>query len=227
MTLDQSNIQAWQGVVWRREPEDERLPDNIKALQQAIMEDAVGEADQVLTEAQARVESSRAEAEAQANTERDMRLQRARQAAETIRGQAAASAQIEAQTLRLKRREQLLERVFADARQQLAAAPQWPDYPEIARRLAREAVEMLRADEIVVRADAATGLVLGEQVLGELARELGVRLSVGEPLGRGIGVVVETADGHRRYDNTLETRLARMQDALRAPVYHILAGEAV
>jgi vacuolar-type H+-ATPase subunit E/Vma4 len=227
MTLEQNNIQAWRGVVWDLEPGGEKLPENIKALQQAIMEDAAGEAEQVLADAQARAETVRAEAEAQTNAERDMRLQRARQAAEIARGQAAASAQIEAQTLRLKRREQLLERVFADARRQLASAPQWPDYPEVARRLAREAIEMLRADEIVVRTDAATSPALGERVLGELAQELGVRLSAGEPLSRGTGVVVETADGHRRYDNTLESRLARMQDSLRTPVYRILAGEAV
>lgn len=225
MIVDQ-DIQAWRSVVWRREPEDERLPDHIKALQQAIMEDAVGEAEQILAEAHARAEAIRAEAEAQADAEREMRLQRARQAAETVRGQVVAAAQIEAQTIRLKRREQLLECVFDEARRQLADAPRWPDYPEIARRLAREAVEMLGADEVLVRADLATRRVLDDGALAELAQELGVRLSTGESLNRGTGVVVETADGHRRYDNTLETRLARMRDALRAPVYRILAGEA-
>lgn len=190
------------------------------------MEDAVGEAEQILAEAHARAEAIRAEAEVQADAERELRLRRARQAAETARGQVVAAAQIEAQTLRLKRREQLLERVFDEARRQLADAPQWPDYPEIARRLAREAVEMLGADEIVLHTDTATGRAFDEQAIAELAQELGVRLSAGEPLNHGIGVVAETGDGHRRYDNTLETRLARMRDALRMPVYRILAGEA-
>jgi len=226
MTVE-SDIEAWRGVVWRREPEDERLPDKIRALQQAIMEEAVSEAEQILADAHAQAETIRAEAEAQANAEREARLQRARQTAESLRGQAAAAAQIEAQTLRLKRREQLLARVFDEARHQLAAAPQWPDYPEIARRLAREAIETLHADEVIVHTDPATGRILDTRALGELAQELGVRLSMGEPLSDGTGVIVETADGHRRYDNTLETRLARMQDSLRAPVYRILAGEAV
>ena len=38
--------------------------------------------------------------------------------------------------------------------------------------------------------------------------------------------MLETPDGHRRYDNTLETRLARMKDDLRTPIYHILMGDA-
>jgi vacuolar-type H+-ATPase subunit E/Vma4 len=227
MTSEQSNVQAWSGVVREREPGGEKLSENIRALQQAIIEDVAGEAAQVLADARSQAEAVRAEAETQANAEREARLQRARQAAETVHDQTAASAQIEAQTLRLKRREQLLARAFADARGQLASAPQWPDYPEVARRLVHEGVEILRAEEIVVRADAATGRVLDNRVLGELGQELGVRLNAGEPLSGGTGVVVETADGHRRYDNTLETRLARMQDSLRTPVFRILAGEAV
>ena len=60
-----------------------------------------------------------------------------------------------------------------------------------------------------------------------LEKDLAVQLELGEPLERGTGVVLVTADGHRRYDNTLETRLSRMQAALRTPVYHILMGETL
>jgi vacuolar-type H+-ATPase subunit E/Vma4 len=49
---------------------------------------------------------------------------------------------------------------------------------------------------------------------------------MGETLEQGTGVVVETLDGHRQLDNTLETRLKRMEEALRTPVYRILTGES-
>ena len=49
---------------------------------------------------------------------------------------------------------------------------------------------------------------------------------MGEPLKQGMGVVVQTPDGHRRYDNTLETRMTRLQDAMRNPVYRLLMGES-
>jgi vacuolar-type H+-ATPase subunit E/Vma4 len=67
--------------------------------------------------------------------------------------------------------------------------------------------------------------MLDGQVLTDLGQELAVQLELGEPLERGTGVVIVTADGHRRYDNTLETRLDRMQAGLRTPVYHILMGD--
>ncbi len=189
------------------------------------MGDAKGETEHILDDARARAEDIRQQAEAQADTKREAILQRARQEAETLRSHAAAAAQLEAQTLKLKRREQLLGRVFADARRQLASAPQWPDYEQITRRLVREAVERLGADETLVRADDETRKMLDDDVLTDLGKELGVHLRAGEPLAQGTGVVLETPDGHRRYDNTLETRLARMQDTLRASVYHTLMGE--
>ncbi len=209
---------------------------DIQALERAIIGDAKEETEHILDDARARAEGIRAQAQAQADARREAILQRARQGAETVRSNAAAAAQLDARTLKLKRREQLLERVFADARRQLASAPGWPDYEQIARHLVREAAERLGADEVLVRADERTRRVLSDDVLADLGKDLppvggteggGVRLQAGEPLARGTGVVLETIDGHRRYDNTLETRLSRMQDGLRAPVYHILMGETV
>ena len=92
-----------------------------------------------------------------------------------------------------------------------------------------ELVEILervtRKSKLVVLADDETRRALDKAALADLAQELAVQLELGETLERGTGVVIVTADGHRRYDNTLETRLERMQATLRAPVYHILMGE--
>ena len=200
---------------------------DIEALKRAIIGDAKGETEHILDDARARAEGLHQQAEAQANAEREAILQRARQKAETLHSHAMAAAQLEAQTLKLKRREQLLEHIFANARQQLTSAPEWSDYEQIARHLVREAAERLGADEVLMHADEGTQEVLNDDVLADLGKELGVHLRAGEPLTQGTGLVLETPDGHRRYDNTLETRLARMQDGLRAPVYHILRGETV
>jgi len=200
---------------------------NIQALKRAIIGDAKEEMEQILADARAKAEDTRRQAEEQAKAKRKVILQRAQREAETLHSHAAAAAQLEAQTLRLKRREQLLERVFASARQQLASAPQWPDYEQIVRHMVREAVKRLGADEVLVRADERTRRVLGDDVLADLGKETGVHLRASDPLAQGTGLVLETPDGHRRYDNTLETRLARMQNGLRTPVYHILMGETL
>ena len=198
---------------------------DIQALVSAIREEAKEEASRILASAQTDAEDIRSQAQAQAAARREAILEQARQEAETSREHATATAHLEAQTLVLKRREQLLEQAFADAHQRLASVLQRPDYERIAHHLVREAVERLGADEVVVQADAETSKMLSDAALAKLEGELGVRLRVGEPLVQSTGVIVETSDGHRRYDNTLETRLARMWDVLRTPVYRILMGE--
>jgi vacuolar-type H+-ATPase subunit E/Vma4 len=56
---------------------------------------------------------------------------------------------------------------------------------------------------------------------------LKVKLTIKGELKQGTGVIVQTEDGRLQYDNTLETRLSRLKNALRSPVYHILMGEAL
>jgi V/A-type H+-transporting ATPase subunit E len=209
-----------------QKPSKAYIPGTEDALRDAILEEAKGEANQILTDAESQAAHIQQQVQAEINTERETILQRAQEEAEELRSHAAAVAQLEAQTLKLKRREQLLERVFVNTRQRLASAPQWPDYKQIVHNLIREAVERLNVDEATVQADKETQQLLDDEMLNVLEKESGARLHIGEPLNEGTGVVLETLDGHRRYDNTLETRLARMQDELRAPVYHTLMGEA-
>jgi len=200
-------------------------PDNIQTLENAIMEEAREETRTILADAQAQVQSIHQQAQAETDAERDAILRRAQEEARVLREHTVAAAQLEAQALKLKRREELLKRAFADARQQLACVSQWPDYEQIVRRLIGEAAAKLYADETLIQADESTRRVLSDQMLADLEQELGTRMHTGEPLAHSTGVVLETLDGHRRLDNTLETRLDRMQETLRTAVYRILMEE--
>jgi vacuolar-type H+-ATPase subunit E/Vma4 len=208
---------------------------DVQGLRKAIMAEAKAETSQILQDAEAKARSVREQARSQAEAKREQILERAHQEVGDGCSHTIAMAQLEAQTLKLKRREQLLERTFAQARQRLAALPQSPDYAQVARCLVKEAAACLLPppggrlgggpdQELVLLADQETRTVLSDEVLADLENELGLRLLVGEPLTRGVGVVLRTVDGHRQFDNTLGTRLSRMRDALRAPIYHILMG---
>ena len=61
----------------------------------------------------------------------------------------------------------------------------------------------------------------------KISKELKAELSIGSPLDQGIGVIVDASNGHLHYDNTLETRLTRLQNGLRSTVYRLLIGELV
>ena len=199
--------------------------DNIQTLEGAIMEEAREETRRILADAQAQVQSVHQQAQTEADAERDAILRRAREEARALREHTVAAAQLEAQALKLNRREELLKRVFTNARRQLTSVAQWPGYEQIVRRLIGEAAAKLHADETLIQADERTCRVLSDQMLANLERELDTRMHIGEPLAHSTGVVLKTLDGHRRLDNTLETRLDRMQETLRTAVYRILMEE--
>ena len=200
---------------------------NIELLTQAVMSEARAEADQVLSDARAKADAIRQRAQEQATAEREQILERASQEADRIRRQAIAMAQIQARMLELEQREKLLDKVFEAARQQLPTVQQWSDYDQIAYQLLHEALIRLEAGAALVRADETTQQLLTGSLLDRISKEQEIKLQVGKPLEQGTGVVVETEDGRRRYDNTLTVRLSRMQDALRSSVYRLLMGESL
>ena len=203
------------------------IDENIDALTRTVQSEARAEAEQILAEAKLKAQTVQQSAQNQAATERAQILERAAQEAERIRGQAIANAQLKARTLQLEHRERLLNNVFAAARQQLPAVQQQADYAQIARHLLREALIHLGADEVRIRADEQTRLLFTDQLLAEISKELGMQLQLGAPLKEGTGVIVETLDGHRQYDNTLEARLNQLQSTLRYSVYQVLMGKPV
>lgn len=203
------------------------VDESIESLSRAILSEATAEAEQIKNEARARAEAIRQQAEKQAAAERAEILSRAQQEAERIRSQVVATTQLRARTEQLSHRETMLQKVFAAARRQLPEVEQWGDYEEIAVRMLREAVQQLHADKAYVRTDPTLAKRLTEETLQKIAAELKVNLKMGKPLAKGTGVVVETPDAHLNFDNTLETRLERLQNTLRSPVHKILMGESL
>lgn len=203
------------------------VEESIELLTQAVMSEARGEAEQVLKEARAKAEGIRQQAQVQAAAERKGILERAGMEAERTHRQALVSAQMKARMLELHHREKRLKDVFEAAGQKLPSVQAWKDYDEIAIQLVREALIHLGSKSAQIRADARTRHALTKQVVEKLSKELNMKIAVKETLSRGTGVIVQTEDGRMQYDNTLETRLVRLQGTLRSSVYHILMGEAL
>lgn len=198
---------------------------DIEMLSRAILTEVRDEAEQIKAEAKEKAEAIRKRAQEQAERERKAILDRAHEDAERLRGQGVATAQLKARSLQLTNREQLLDRVFQTAREKLSEIPKRSDYDEIAALLLREALVQLRVNKANIRADKTTQGILEKKALREISKELNGQFTSAEPLEEGIGVVVDAADGRLNYDNTLETRLNRLEGTLRSAVYKMLIGE--
>jgi len=201
--------------------------EDVKVLSRAVLSDAHTDAEESLTSAKTRADEIRKQAMEQAAAERARVLEKASLEAERVRSQAIATTQLKARTLQLEQREKLLESVFETVLQRLPTVQKSTDFEKTAHLLLREALVQLGAKKAVVRADETTRKFITSAVMDKVAKELNIQVHAGETLKQGTGVSVETEDGHRQYDNTLETRLRRMQDTLRSPVHHILMGESL
>ena len=197
---------------------------DIELLARAIMAEARDEAEQLHVEAREKADVIRKRAQEQAESERKVILARAKEDADRLRSQSSATTQLKARSTQLDQREKILNGVFDEVRKQLDAVKKRPDYGEIATMLAREALSQLQVTEAEVRVDETTQKALK---LDDLSKELNGKFNFGEKLEEGTGVVVSAASGKLHYDNTLETRLSRLQSSLRSSVYKLLMGEKV
>jgi len=198
---------------------------DIEMLARAILTEARDEAEQIKAEAKEKAEAIRKRAVEQAEQERKAILERAREDAERLRGQAVATAQLKARSLQLTHREQLLDRVFKTVREKLSDIQKRPDYDQIAALLLREALVQLRVNKAEIRADKITRNILEKGELDQISRELNGQFTIVGTPEEGTGVIVDAADGKLHYDNTLETRLYRLEGSLRSTVYKVLIGE--
>lgn len=198
---------------------------DIEMLERAILTEARDEAEQIKAEAKEKAEAIRKRAQERAEAERKAILDRAREEVERLRGQAVATAQLKARSLELAHREKLLDRVFKAVKEKLPDVQKHPDYDQIASMLLREALTQLRVKKADIRSDETTQKSLKKGALDEISKELDGEFNITGTLEEGIGVVVDAADGKLHYNNTLETRLNRLQNALRSSVYQVLIGE--
>lgn len=199
---------------------------DIEMLELAILTEAREEAGQLQVEAKQKADAIHKRAQEQALQDRRSILERAQQDAERLRSQATATAQLKARSSQLEHREKILDGVFEEVKKQLGAVVKRADYDDVAALLLREALTQLRVNKAEIRADEATQKALKKGALDQLAKELNGEFTLAGALEEGSGVVVNASGGKLHYDNTLETRLDRLQNTLRSAVYKVLMGES-
>lgn len=199
---------------------------DIEMLELAILTEAREEAGQLQVEAKQKADAIHKRAQEQALQDRRSILERAQQDAERLRSQATATAQLKARSSQLEHREKILDGVFEEVKKQLGAVVKRADYDAVAALLLREALTQLRVNKAEIRADEATQKALKKGALDQLAKELNGEFTLAGALEEGSGVIVNASGGKLHYDNTLETRLDRLQNTLRSAVYKVLMGES-
>ena len=179
-----------------------------------IRDQSAAEIVQVLADAHARAERVRAVAAADSEA---ARAAAAREGEERGRRRAAALlavAEAQSRLLLLQVRESHLDEALGRARRQLTTLSGVPNPRQVVVALIREALRTLEPGPVRVRLPESQASLLDDVT----RRQLGAgrwALHFETAAVPGGGVIVETDDGRRRFDNSIEARARRRAPGLR------------
>ncbi len=192
-----------------------------EALTQEIIADARRRADRIKQRAERDARKVMDEARKAAQAEREGLLQVAARRAEHERQVSRGRLEQDLARLRLQVRQDLVQRVRAEAERRLAELAAGADHREVLVKLALLAVEAMSGErfELVLcprdrqRWGEELAAEVRDAVQGRLGRDARVELSE-ETLSSAGGLVVRGADGHEVADQSFEARLDRLWERI-------------
>jgi vacuolar-type H+-ATPase subunit E/Vma4 len=187
-------------------------------LRDEILNDAKRKAERTVSRARREAEKAHEQAADEQRAEREQALARVAERADARCRAILATVSQEVRQRRLRAREDIIERCLDEALA-LAAGLSGEEAKESLRGLLAEALQALGPGEAVIRLRAEDASLLSAEFLSSLGADPAT-LTVKADETIGGGVVVESADGRRQFDNTYATRRERLRERLRT----LLAG---
>jgi len=191
-----------------------------KILAEEILQDARRRASEIQAAAKAEAEKMLSEAQAVARTEAEKILAehnaRAQRRAEMI----LRMVKQEVARGKLRARDTVIQAALDQAWERLSNIP-LDEYQKVVTGLAVAAIRQMPASDFVVKVGVVAGLNLdAESLASEIVAALSkegrtVNVRVQPHSTPAHGVLVESADGRLRWDNTFEGRLTRLRPMLR------------
>jgi vacuolar-type H+-ATPase subunit E/Vma4 len=207
--------------------ESERLsPATLEATRLAalVREQCAAEVAETTAQGRERAERIAATAGAEADA---LRAAAHKEGVERGQRQAArllAAAEAKSRREWLLERETLIEEAITRARSQLQRFTQMPGAREILIELIREGLRVLPSEPVRVSVPEGCQQLLDEAAAASLAAD-GRKIHVEtDPVLAG-GVILETLDGRRRFDNSFDARIRRAAKRLRRLAADTLFGE--
>jgi V/A-type H+-transporting ATPase subunit E len=185
-------------------------------LEAILSQEVEAEIQAILSEARAKAEGLKAEAEARAKALLEGKRRALEAAFQAALRRSESAGELLLSTARAQAKGEVLSELKAKALEALKALPHKPEWPEVVRKLALEALSALGEPEVLATHPEnlphleALAQERGLKLLPDPALRLGVRA-----VGRG---------GKTQVENALESRLERAWDALSSKAAQALWG---
>ncbi|MCQ2396729.1 MAG: V-type ATP synthase subunit E [Lentisphaeria bacterium] len=184
-------------------------------LQKEILAEAKSRADKIVARAQSAANSAKARAEKEIAELRERTLEQSRKDYDQKARNIIQGIWMEERKMWLRKREECLETFFASLLKEAQELKDGDsDREKSLRNLAREALEAVDCDEMVVKVSNTDAALVTSNWLEEIAgRRLQATIVPDESVKGGL--FIESADGRLSYDNTYAGRLLRLKETFR------------
>ena len=204
--------------------------ENLRMLSSAILDDARRRGQEIVGKAQESAESILRQAHEAAAAKRQAVVAAAQRDAEGYKREITSTARLEAKSLLLAKREELISRALETARDHLRASLKPEDRRAALEKLTLEAVTILGGGKLTVRSNEPDARLLTLKFLTDVERRLAATgvtadLEPGPAVDIAGGVIVQKDQGRVVCDNSFEARLERQKWTLRNEIWQFLVRE--
>jgi vacuolar-type H+-ATPase subunit E/Vma4 len=186
------------------------VPMSVELIMERILRDAGDQAHAARTAATRKAEQIILEAQQDAEAQYNGRMDAGRKETAAEVARIIAQARMEARETIRNTREELLDRCFKQAGEELARIPESPEYPAILETLLDEGIRLIGDEEVRV-AVHTRDLPLIRTIAGKRGR---LFVFSDQLEGTGGGLVITSSSGKVTVDNTFTGRLSRMRKDL-------------
>ena len=201
---------------------------DVEALKSKILEQAREEASKALDRAKRVAERDLVYAREEAEEIKAQQRAETQPLLEAERKKTIVAAEMEARKKLLEKKEELVDRIFAEAENRLLELRGSKDYVDIVSRSIEEAVITIDANAIIEFGEKDSDIFTPETISSiesRVAESLGKNLQlqfqyVGDRISAG--VIIKSKDGRIIIDNSFSGRLRRLKEEMRGKVSEML-----
>jgi len=196
----------------------------VDKIKSKILEDAKAEANKIISEAKEEEAKILEKAKEEAEKRKAEILKRGEKEAEMTKSRIISEAKLEAKKKLLEAKEEIIEMAINKLKEELAKLPEQSDYKDKLIKLIKDGAVSLGGGELVVRLNKRDMELIEDSTLWNLEKEVEnatnkvTVLKKGEPVDITGGCIIETADGLKSLDNSLEAIFNRNMNEIRARI---------